>query len=137
LIGYRLSGPVQSDAPLTITLYWRADERPAGDYVVFDHLLDENEGGQPLAQHDSPPRYGRYPTLAWQAGDVIPDEHVIEVPALADGTRVRLVVGVYRPDTLERLAVTGPDGRMPDDIISLSLEYPQAALPQVLKPTGG
>ena len=124
LIGYRLSGPVQSDAPLTITLYWRADEQPVGDYVAFVHLLDENEGGQPLAQHDGPPRYGRYPTLAWQAGDVIADEHILEIPTLAAGTRVRLVVGMYRPDTLERLPVLGPDGPVRDNLISLPLEFP-------------
>ena len=59
LVGYRLSGPIQSGAPLTVTLYWRADEPPAGNYTVFVHLLGEDEAGQPLAQHDGPPRHGR------------------------------------------------------------------------------
>ncbi len=125
LIGYQLSEPIRSGAPLTVTLYWRADQRPAGDYTVFVHLLSESDDqGQPLAQHDSPPRYGRYPTLAWQAGDVIPDEHILDVPALGAGSRIRLVAGMYSPDTMERLPVLGPDGRMPDDLIPLPLESP-------------
>ena len=126
LIGYRLSGPVQSGVPLTITLYWRADERPAGDYIAFVHLLDKdgNGGGQPLAQHDCPPRYGRYPTSAWQAGDVVPDEHVLEVPTLPAGSRVHLAVGMYLPDTLERLPALGPEGPVPDDLVPLALESP-------------
>ncbi len=122
LIGYQLSEPT-SDAPLTVTLYWRADQPPARDYTVFVHLLSEENGqAQPLAQHDSPPRYGRYPTSAWQAGDVIPDEHVLNVPALSAGSRVRLAVGMYRPDTLDRLPVLGPDGPVVNDLILLPIE---------------
>jgi hypothetical protein len=117
LVGYR-SSPIQSGAPLTVTLYWRADGRPDGDYRVFVHLLQDG-AGQPLAQHDSPPRYGRYPTSAWQAGDVIPDVHVLEIPQLPAGEHVYLAVGMYRPDTLVRLPIVGPDGRMPDDLIPL------------------
>jgi 4-amino-4-deoxy-L-arabinose transferase-like glycosyltransferase len=126
LIGYQVSKPIQSNSPLTVTLYWRADAPPTGDYRVFVHLLDESENGavQLLVQHDCPPRYGRYPTLAWQAGDLIPDEHVLQVPALSAGSRVRLVAGMYRPDTLERLPVLGPSGRMPNDLIPLPLESP-------------
>jgi hypothetical protein len=126
LIGYRLSGPIQSDMPLTVTLYWRADEQPAGDYRAFVHLLDENANGagQLLTQHDCPPRYGRYPTSAWQAGDVIPDDHVLEIPTLPAGSRVRLAVGMYHPDTLERVPVLGPDGPALDSLILLPLESP-------------
>lgn len=122
LIGYTLSGPIQGGAPLTVTLYWRAEKHPQGDYTAFVHLLDD--AGQLLAQHDGPPRYGRYPTSAWQSGDVVPDEHVLEVLPLPAGQRVRLVAGMYRSDTLERLPVVGPDGLVPDGLVPLSLESP-------------
>jgi 4-amino-4-deoxy-L-arabinose transferase-like glycosyltransferase len=120
LVGYQLSGTVRSGVPLTVTLYWSADGQPAEDYTVFVHLLEETTL-EPLAQHDGPPRYGRYPTSAWLAGDLVPDEHVLETPALAAGQRVRLVVGMYQADTLERLQVAGPDGLVPDDLIPLPL----------------
>ncbi len=121
LIGYDLSGPVRSGAPLTVTLYWRAVGQPAGDYTVFVHLLDET--GNPLAQHDGPPRANRYPTAAWQPGDVVPDEHVLRLPALSPGQSVRLVTGMYDPRTMERLPVAGPEGPLPDGLV------PLAALP--------
>jgi len=117
LIGYRLSGTVQSSAFLTVTLYWRAVQPPQGDYAAFVHLLGAD--GTLLAQHDGPPRYGRYPTWAWQAGDVVPDEHVLALPDLAPGQATRLVAGMYRPDTLERLPALGPDGPAVDNLVEL------------------
>jgi hypothetical protein len=122
LVGYRLSGPIRSRASLTVTLYWRADAPPDGEYKVFVHLLDET--GQLLAQHDGAPRYGRYPTSAWRAGDVIPDEHVLEVPPLAPGQHPSLVAGMYHADTLVRLPVSGPGGPVPDSVIPLAVEFP-------------
>jgi hypothetical protein len=123
LIGYQ-SSPIRSGAPLTVTLYWHTDRQPEGDHRVFVHLLSEDQAGQPLAQHDSPPRYGRYPTSAWQAGDVIPDEHILEVPAIPTKEHVRLAVGMYQPDTLERLPILGPNGPVLDNLIPLPLESP-------------
>jgi hypothetical protein len=117
LSGVQLSTPIQSNEPLTVTLYWRADEAPQGDYVAFVHLLDD--AGQLLAQHDSLPRYGRYPTLAWHPGDIIPDEHTLEVPELSVEQRVHLVAGMYHPDTMERLPVLGPDGPVSDGLVPL------------------
>ncbi len=117
LTGYDISGPIQSGTPLTITLYWRADEPPRGDYAAFVHLLDN--AGQLLTQHDGLPRYGRYPTPAWHPGDVIPDEHVLAIPALTAGQQVHLAAGMYRSDTLERLPVAGLDGLLPYGLIPL------------------
>jgi hypothetical protein len=122
LLGYDLSGPVRSGVPLTVTLTWYAEGRPAGDYTVFVHLV--NETGEQLAQHDGRPRYGRYPTSAWQPGDVVPDQHVLEVPVLADGETMLLAVGMYQLDTMTRLPVVGPEGPVLDDRIVLPLEGP-------------
>ncbi len=117
LTGYDLAGGVAPGGVLTVTLFWRADAAPPGSYTAFVHLLDE--AGQVIAQHDGLPRYGRYPTSAWQAGDVVPDEHVLYLPAAAPGGPVRLVAGMYHPATLERLPAVGPAGRAPDDLIPL------------------
>jgi hypothetical protein len=121
LIGYDLSGPIQGGNPLTVTLTWRAETQPAADYRVFVHLLDEE--GHLLAQHDGAPRYGRYPTPAWQAGDVVPDQHVLDVPPLPAQQRVRLVVGMYVPGPApQRLPALGPEGPVPDDLVPLPAE---------------
>lgn len=118
LVGYRVSGEIRSGELLTVTLYWRAIEAPQEDYTVFLHLLGEG-GGRPLAQDDSAPRRGRYPTSAWVAGEVVPDEHVLALPPLENVPHVQLGVGMYSRATLERLPVTGPDGPLPDGIILL------------------
>lgn len=106
LIGYRIGGPVRTGSPLTVTLYWQALASPSGDYTVFVHLTDDS--GQPITQHDGPPRYGRYPTGVWHRGDVIPDEHLLNVPAAVSGQRLHVVTGMYHPQTLERLPVVVP-----------------------------
>ncbi|MBC7228231.1 MAG: DUF2142 domain-containing protein [Thermoflexales bacterium] len=119
LVGYDLSGRVEAGGLLTVTLYWRADRAPGVDYRVFVHLLDGR--GEMITQHDGPPRWGRYPTWAWQAGDVVPDQHVLTLPASLPGGPFSLAVGMYRPDTLERLPVTGPDGPLPDGRVLLDI----------------
>ncbi|MGQ9467655.1 MAG: DUF2142 domain-containing protein [Anaerolineae bacterium] len=118
LTGYDLTGGVGAGEALTVTLYWRADGVPGEDYRVFVHLLDVR--GEIVTQHDGPPRWGRYPTWAWQRSDVVPDEHVLTVPASASGP-FALAVGMYRPDTLERLPVTGPAGPLPEGRILLEV----------------
>lgn len=91
---------------LTITLYWRTDVVPPADYTVFIHLLDP--AGKLVAQFDQPPAAGVYPTHLWDPGEIIADEHLLQ--NLPPG-RYTLQIGLYRPDTGERLVVAGsPEG---------------------------
>ncbi len=115
LIGYDLSGEGET---VTITLYWRAESMPSGDYRVFVHLLDGQ--GEIVAQHDGPPRWSRYPTTVWQKGDVVPDDHTLVIPEAAQGP-FSLAVGMYRSDTLERLPVIGPSGPLLDGRILVTV----------------
>ena len=102
---------VRPGEPVTLTLYWRAERAPDEAYTVFVHLRDS--GGQALAQADSPPQAGSYPTSFWDEGEVIGDPHRIEVPANAIPGDYRIYVGLYRPATGERLPVTGnPNGEI-------------------------
>jgi hypothetical protein len=102
---------------LTLTLYWEVLESPQADYKVFAHLLDET--GALVAQDDAPPRGGSYPTWAWQEGDLVPDSHRVTLPDERPPGPYYWSVGMYRPDTLERLPVTGPQGPVPDGAIPL------------------
>jgi hypothetical protein len=103
LTGYTLSAPTVSPGePLTLTLRWEAREAPSTDYQVFVHLLGEQT--EPVAQADGPPLGGDYPTSMWSAGEVIVDPHVMVLPDdLAAGDAVRLMVGMYNLETMERL----------------------------------
>lgn len=103
---------------LTATLYWRALAVPPDQYTVFVHAQDV--AGRQLAQHDGPPRAGRYPTSAWQPGDLIPDEHVLMSTTLTADQPLWLAVGMYQPQTLGRLPVVGPEGPVVNDQILLT-----------------
>jgi hypothetical protein len=118
LRGYDLSGALQSNTPLTLTLYWEAQTAFSRDYTVFVHLSDES--GEMLAQDDSPPRDDWYPTSAWETGDVIVDAHRLDVPEILAGQTVYVSVGMYLPEDLTRLSVTdGTDQPLPDGIVPL------------------
>jgi hypothetical protein len=88
---------------LTLTLYWSARTRPSADYTVFVHLLDGS--GHLVAQADSPPQHGRYPTSFWDAGDTIVDPHDLALdPSLPPG-KYSIEIGLYRPENGQRLAL--------------------------------
>ena len=107
---------IGSDAPesarpgeaVPLRLYWRATSLLDQDYTVFVHLLDSS--GKLLAQVDSQPRGGAYPTSAWAAGDVIPDDHTLNLPAnLAPGDYV-IRVGLYLAPNGPRLPLKSSAG---------------------------
>jgi hypothetical protein len=92
-----------------LTLYWQAETAPRADYTVFVHLLDA--AGQVVAQADAPPAAGRYPTSLWDSDEIIIDERTL--PAVPSGPHT-LAIGLYRPDTGERLPAAGfVDGVVP------------------------
>ena len=89
-----------------MTLYWQAEKQPAADYTVFVHVVGAD--GSLLAQADGPPAGGVCPTSLWDAGEIIHDTRTVTLPHTGDYT---LHVGLYRPDSGERLSVPGsPDG---------------------------
>lgn len=101
LLGFDLDLPAEGRAG--VRLLWEATADIAEDWTVFVHLTDGD--GRRIAQHDGFPAGGHLPTSAWQAGMIVPDRHPLELPAGAAGRVGSLLVGMYRPDTLERLSV--------------------------------
>ncbi|MDW8067520.1 MAG: 6-pyruvoyl-tetrahydropterin synthase-related protein [Anaerolineae bacterium] len=110
LAGYDLA---REGERLHLTLYWQALTAPRGDYTRFIHLFDPTTG-VPVAQNDSPPRGGKYPTSWWVAGEVVTETVALSLKGVPPG-RYRLAVGLYDA-TVTRLPATGSDGhRIPDD----------------------
>jgi hypothetical protein len=89
-------------AGLAVTFDWAAGGPPARDYTLFVHLTDAS--GKVAAQADGPPEGGAFPTSLWEAGDRITDTHVVEAIPAGD---YRLSAGWYRPDTGQRLPLSG------------------------------
>jgi hypothetical protein len=90
--------------PLALTLYWRARAPIAEDYTVFVHVLDDRSAL--LAQADSQPRGGDYPTSYWLPGEIVRDSHPLRLPANA----AAISIGLYQLDTGARLSLAGQSG---------------------------
>ncbi len=94
LLGYDV-GVGKAGGSLPLTLYWRCDTLLKADYNVFVHLLDAK--GATIAQRDTPPRSGAYPTSHWQAGEVVVDEQDVSLPAGVNLSTYQIQVGMYLP----------------------------------------
>ncbi len=84
----------QPGDPIKVTLYWRALAPMDQLYTEFVHLIDGD--GIIVAQRDTWPGRGMYPTVLWQPGQVFADELTLNVPnaAYAPDTAT-LQVGLY------------------------------------------
>ena len=111
LVGYQLSRP--DPKFLEVTLYWRAEQRMPIDYKVFVHVFEE-ETDVPVAQDDSIPHRGGFPTNFWAPGEEITD-HVPIYLGNAPAGRYGVAIGVYDPVTGERLHILERDGNEPQD----------------------
>ena len=117
LLGYDVE---QAKDRLHLTLYWQALTAPRGDYTRFVHLFDPAKGTL-VAQNDSPPRGGKYPTSWWVAEEVVTETVTLPLEGVPPGA-YRLAVGLYDA-TVTRLPAVGPDGQpVPDNYPMLPLE---------------
>jgi 4-amino-4-deoxy-L-arabinose transferase-like glycosyltransferase len=117
LRGYRLSaGPLRPGQPLDVQLYWEVTGRPPGNFLLFLHLIDET--GTIVAQRDTHPGTGNFPTSQWRPGDRFVDSLRVYVPETAyTPAEVTVSVGLYAPTY--RLAIAGPQGTPWGDALTL------------------
>lgn len=115
LMGYDLEpNQVRPGETFELTLYWEALEKPAGDYTVFIHLLDQD--GELRGQIDSQPQEGMYPTYFWDKGERIQDRSTVVVSPDAPPGDYEIAIGMYTLETLERLPIVDQHGMpVPND----------------------
>ncbi|MDH4136096.1 MAG: hypothetical protein OEW09_05175, partial [Anaerolineae bacterium] len=102
-------GAVRRGDPLSVTLYWQPRAEMEQNYNVFIHVLGRDE--QVIAQKDTYPGMGSYPTSLWQVGGVIKDTYGMYVlPESKAPSRFRVDVGVYDRSTGEALPAFDGDG---------------------------
>jgi hypothetical protein len=89
---------------VSVALVWQALHVPVADYTVFVHVRDAS--GHIVAQADSPPQAGAYPTSFWDVAETIVDDHALRLPDDLPAGDYTVVVGLYRLDTGERLSIT-------------------------------
>lgn len=108
LVGFQFDRQVmQPGDDLTIDLWWEALDQPKMDYVVFTHLVFPPDAV--WAGMDAQPRQGAAPTSGWQPGQIIPDQHHLQLPADAPAGVYFVEIGIYDPDTFNRLPVNFSD----------------------------
>ncbi len=98
---------------MEMTLVWESLAPVAEDYTVFVHLL--NPDGTLADGNDGQPLHGRYPTSYWSPGEKIVDVRQWQ-PDVPPGI-YQLAVGLYRLDSGERLATSGPLAEMVDRVM--------------------
>lgn len=104
---------VRPGGQLVVTVAWQVTGAPGRPLTTFVHLGDPAQ--PPLAQGDSPPLGGGYPTIWWEAGEVIHDRYIVNVPEELAAGRYPLLIGMYDPDTGTRVPLTAGGERQPND----------------------
>jgi hypothetical protein len=117
LHGYWFEGSARTGDVMELTLYWEALAPLDANYSVFVHLADARE--QIWGQHDGQPSRGAWPTSDWQPGEMVIDQHTIEIDPAAQAGEYRLMIGMYDSSTGRRLTVAGGSAIVDEDRIVL------------------
>jgi hypothetical protein len=112
LLGYTtpqlssLQHPTSTAQSLTLSLYWQAITTPP-NLVRFVQLVGFD--GKLYGQNDSVPDRGNYPTNLWHPGEVVPETVNLPLPPGRPAGRYTLHIGLYDPETGQRLPLTSGD----------------------------
>ncbi len=118
LIGYDLdTRRAYPGGRVPVTLYWQALASIPTSYQIFTHL--ESEAG-PVAQSDGVPVCWTYPTDAWRPGQIIADQHAIILSPDTPPGEYPLEIGLYLPDTFERLDILDDAGNPAGTSVTLA-----------------
>ncbi len=109
LQAYALSSPVLSAGDLILArLTWSARQPVNIRYKIALQLLDA--AGVLVAQRDSEPAGGAEPTTGWQTGELIVDQHALDIPSDLPAGDYRLILSLYDlADPFARLPVADAD----------------------------
>lgn len=119
LLGFDVSSDsVRPGEALDVSLYWQVEAQPPGNYLLFVHLMDS--AGTMVAQRDTHPGLGNFPTSLWQPGDRFVEHIRVQVPETAYAPeKATLSIGLYAPDSY-RLAVSDASGEALGDSLALT-----------------
>lgn len=109
VVGYRLDRQtVGAGEVLAVTVYWRPLAATPIPYTVFIHVFSPAHGS--LAQRDTYPGLGVYPTTGWKPGRVFADTYRLKLLENATAPdEAYIVLGLYDEATGERLPAHGAD----------------------------
>ncbi len=103
LVGFEIQPrQVRPGETVTLTLFWRATQPLERDYTVFTHILQPPQSI--WGQEDRAPSP---PTSQWQVGELYHEVYVLVVKPETPPGVYEVEIGLYRPDTFERLVLDG------------------------------
>ena len=106
LLGYELRKEGRS---YLLSLEWEALNQMEHDYTTFVHLIDAN--GKIVSQADNQPIGGTYPTSIWDKGEIIFDAYRLPIEVDMPAGQYRLLIGLYRLETMQRLNIFDAGGK--------------------------
>jgi hypothetical protein len=116
-LGHDISGYPGPGQQISLTLYWQAINPPEGDYTIFVHLLGPD--GNLVAQHDTLPLDGLYPTSEWVVDDVFAHHATLQLPSNIPAGSYDLLAGMYTYPNIVRLPVASDRPYAQDGLIWL------------------
>lgn len=119
LLGYDLAK--RGSGQFDLSLVWQALAEPNDSYAVFVHVLDQ-DGRCCVWQQDLAPQQGTYPTNQWITDEVVVDEYLIDLPADLPPGSYPVEIGLYLPETGQRLLVRMPGLRDNDTLLLRPLQ---------------
>lgn len=111
--GYTFEAPPTTAKTLTLTVYWEPLNRTDLPYSVFVHLIDAQTETL-IAQRDTYPGLGRYPTTAWAPGQLFADRYQVILPEEVVVERAYWKVGLWQAETGDRAWVLDTAGEPVD-----------------------
>jgi len=144
LLAYELSqSSVAPGEQVSVKTYWRALKPLTADYSIYVRLLGrEGPEGEPqhLAQLDTYPGNGTYPTSLWSPGEIVVDRYTLTVsPEAIAPTLARLEIGPYEFETKAILEpITDGEGRtiLSPQVTTLRVAAPRAPRYEIAHPVG-
>lgn len=118
LAGYTVPSHVAPGETARLTLYWHALDTGMESWKVFIHIVGAQ--GQLLAQQDGIPVGWTIPTDTWVKGEFITDEYTLTIPPDSTPGTCTVRVGMYNPDSGERLPAIENGQRLTEDAITLA-----------------
>jgi len=107
LLGYQL---FKTNSGYKVALYWQTLIASPTSYKQFIHLTTLD--GSLIAQTDNFPTGDNFPTTHWPLDEPVVGEHHLMVNQLDPNKTYQITIGLYNPETLERLPILN----QPDDV---------------------
>jgi hypothetical protein len=116
-LGYNIESGFRPGDNIHLTLFWQALQDMDTSYTVFCHLIGPD--GRVWGQKDMPPAAGFHPTDSWVDKEIVRDQRDILTDPSGPTGMYTFHIGMYFPQTGERLPVIAADGDPEGDHIVL------------------